>query len=55
MEKSILWFKENAYQKERFGLALERIGFERFLKEIQGDDLLRRKDEILAAPIKTRS
>ncbi|HIX65788.1 MAG TPA: (4Fe-4S)-binding protein [Candidatus Anaerotruncus excrementipullorum] len=55
LEKSILWFKENAYQKERFGLALERVGFEKFLQEIQGDSLLQRKQEILSAPIKTRA
>ena len=55
LEKSILWFKENAYQKERFGLALERVGFEKFLQEIQGDSLLQCKQKILSAPIKTRA
>lgn len=54
LEKSLLWFRENAYQKERFGLAIERIGFEAFEKAISGSDLLDRKEEILKADIKQR-
>lgn len=48
LEKTILWFKENAYQKERLGAAIDRIGFSEFEKAISGDDLLKRKEQILA-------
>lgn len=53
LEKTMLWFKENAYQKERLGKAIDRIGFDRFEAELFSDDLLARKEEILAMPIKT--
>lgn len=53
LEKSMLWFKENAYQKERFGKAIDRIGFAAFEAAVFSDDLLSRKEEILAAPMKT--
>jgi len=52
LEKTILWYKENAYLKERLGAAIDRIGIEHFEKEIWDDDLLMRKDEILQAEIK---
>ena len=54
LDKTILWFRENAYPKERFGKTLERIGFDRFEAAIQTDDLLLRREEILCAPLKTR-
>ncbi len=54
LEKSILWFRENGYQKERFGLAIDRVGFENFEKSVFGDDLIKRKDEILGAALKSR-
>lgn len=54
LEKTILWFKENAYQKERLGMALDRVGVENFEKAIFSDDLLQRKEAILAAPCKQR-
>ena len=50
----MLWFKENAYQKERLGMAIDRIGADRLEEELFGDGLLRRKEEILAADIRTR-
>lgn len=50
----MLWFKENAYEKERLGKAIDRIGFDRFEAALFSDDLLARKAEILAQPIKTR-
>ncbi len=52
MEKVMLWFKENAYQKERLGKAIDRIGVEELEKALFSDDLLKRKAEILAAPMK---
>ena len=54
LEKCMLWFRENGYAKERFGLAIDRVGFDAFEAAVLGDDLLARKDEILAAEIKQR-
>ena len=54
LEKSMLWFRENGYAKERFGLAIDRVGFEAFEAAIMSNDLLVRKDEILAAEIKQK-
>ena len=54
LEKTMLWFKENAYDKERLGKAIDRVGVEQMEKALFSDDLLSRKDEILAAPMKQR-
>ena len=54
LEKCILWFRENAYQKERFGLAIDRIGVEEFENAIFSDNLLERREEILSADLKSR-
>ena len=54
LEKSLLWFRENAFSKERFGLAIDRIGADKLEEAIFSDDLLSRKEEILSAEIKTR-
>ncbi len=51
LEKTILWFKENAYAKERLGKAIDRIGADRLEAALFSDDLLKRKDAILSAPI----
>lgn len=53
IEKTMLWFRENAYQKERLGKAIDRLGVDALEKALFGDDLLARKEEILAAPIRT--
>jgi len=53
-EKVILWYRENGYAKERLGAAIDRVGVEAFEKAIEGDDLISRKEEILAMEIKTR-
>ena len=55
LEKTMLWFKENAYQKERLGAAIDRIGVDKMEEALFGDDLLNRKEEILAAPVKERA
>ena len=52
--KVILWYRENAFQKERLGAAIDRVGLEAFEKALEGDDLLRRKEEIIAADLKVR-
>ena len=54
LEKTLLWYRENAFQKERLRGAIDRLGFEKFLADIEGDDLLNRKAEILAADLKTK-
>ena len=54
LEKSLLWFRENAYKKERLGMAIDRVGVDKFLAAMESDELLNRKDEILAAPILER-
>lgn len=55
IEKTILWFRENAYLKERLGAAIDRLGVDAYLRAVEGDDLLARKTEILAAPLKERA
>ena len=54
LEKTLLWFKENAYHKERLGETIDRIGEETLEKALFSDDLLNRKDEILSADILIR-
>lgn len=54
LEKSLLWFRENGYVKERFGLTIDRIGKENFEKAIWSDDLLKRKEEILTEELLER-
>lgn len=49
LEKTMLWFKENANPKERLGLAIDRIGVDKLEEALFSDDLLTRKDEILEA------
>ena len=51
LEKTMLWFRENAYQKERLGAAIDRIGEDALFAALESNDLLDRKDEILAAPL----
>ena len=52
IEKVILWYKENGLAKERLGAAIDRIGVDVFEQALASDDLIDRKEEILAAPIK---
>ena len=52
VEKVLLWYRENAFQKERLGAAIDRVGVEAFERALEGDDLLSRKAEILAAELK---
>ncbi len=54
IEKVMLWFKENAYTKERLGAAVDRLGTATLEKAISTNDLLDRKEEILAAPLLER-
>ena len=55
VEKTLLGFTANAFLNERLGVALDRIGVEKAIAQIlDSDELLERKDEILAAPVLTR-
>ena len=54
IEKTILWFRENAYAKERLGAAIDRVGVEVFEAAVFSDDLTARRDEILSKEIMTR-
>ena len=51
IEKVMLWYKENGYAKERLGAVVDRLGKEALEKAIEGEDLVVRRNEILAAPI----
>lgn len=55
LEKTMLWFKENAYQKERLGAAIDRIGADKLEEALFKDELLEQKEEILAMDIKQRN
>ena len=54
VEKIFLWYRENGYVKERLGAAIDRVGLDVFEKALFEGDLDRRKEEILAAPLKER-
>ena len=51
IEKVMLWFKENAYAKERLGAAIDRLGTEKLEADLSTNDLLERKEEILEKDI----
>ena len=52
IEKTILFYRENGKKGERFALTIERLGFENVEKAILSDDILERKEEILAMELK---
>ncbi len=54
LEKIILWYRDNAYNKERLGMAVDRIGAHKMEADISGDDLILRKEEILKKEIPNR-
>lgn len=47
LEKTILWFKLNGLPKERLGKAIDRLGFDKFERDILSDDLINKKESIL--------
>ena len=51
LEKTLLWYRSNGYQKERFGAVIDRVGFEVFLSDITDDNLIKHKKDILALDI----
>lgn len=54
IEKVMLWYKENGYVKERLGAAIDRLGVEKLEKALETNDLLNRREEIIAAPVLER-
>ena len=54
VEQVMLWYRENGFVKERLGAAIDRLGMESLEQALASGDLLRRKDEILAAPLKEK-
>lgn len=54
LEKTLLWYRQNGYAKERLGAAIDRVGIENFEKAIADDHLLLARDEILSADILMR-
>ena len=54
VEKAMLWYRENGFQKERFGITIDRVGMDAFEEAILGDGLLARREEILAKPIQEK-
>ena len=54
IEKVMLWYKENGYVKERLGATVDRIGTDALEAAIATDDLITRKDAILAKPLLER-
>lgn len=51
VEKIMLWYKENGHTKERLGAAIDRLGIDTLEVAISSNDLLDRKEEILAKPL----
>ena len=54
IEKAMLWYKENGYVKERFGATIDRLGAHALEEALATNDLLDRREEILARPLLER-
>ena len=54
IEKVMLWYKENGFVKERLGAAIDRLGADTLEAAINGNDLIDRRDDILAKPLLDR-
>lgn len=54
IEKVMLWYKENGYVKERLGATVDRLGTEALEAALATNDLLDRKEEILAKALLER-
>lgn len=47
IEKAILYFKDNGILGEKFGIMIDRIGFDKVEEVLLSDEILKRKEEIL--------
>jgi dissimilatory sulfite reductase (desulfoviridin) alpha/beta subunit len=54
IEKAILLYRELGKTGERFGRTVERVGVDEFIRQLKSDDVLSRKDEILAVAAKAK-
>ena len=54
IEKVMLWYKENGYAKERLGATIDRLGADTLESALVTNDLIDRKEEILAKPLLER-
>ena len=54
IEKAILLYRELGKTGERFGRTIERVGVDEFIRQLKSDDVLSRKDEILAVAAKAK-
>ena len=50
IEKAILLFREQGVTGERFGRTIDRVGVDKFIGMLLGDEVLARKEQILAEP-----
>ena len=53
IEGIMLWYRENGFVKERLGHAVDRLGIESLEAALALGELLARREQILAAPIRT--
>jgi dissimilatory sulfite reductase (desulfoviridin) alpha/beta subunit len=51
VERIFLWYKENGYVKERLGATVDRLGTNALESALATNDLIDRKEEILAKPL----
>jgi dissimilatory sulfite reductase (desulfoviridin) alpha/beta subunit len=54
LEKTLLWFRENGYQKERLGMTIDRVGAIALERALFSNDLLERREVILDREIMQR-
>ena len=54
IEKVMLWYKENGFVKERLGATIDRLGVDVLERALATDDLIDRKEAILAKPLLER-
>ena len=54
IEKVMLWYKENGYTKERLGAAIDRLGADALEAALATNDLIDRREEILAKELLER-
>jgi dissimilatory sulfite reductase (desulfoviridin) alpha/beta subunit len=54
LERALLVFRKYAYQKERFGAMVERLGHDQVEAMLLSDAIMAEKDAILSAPIRTK-
>lgn len=54
IEKAILLYRELGKTGERFGRTIDRVGVDEFIRQLKSDDVLSRKEAILAVAAKSK-